>query len=350
MSAFNLLITILVSLILSGLAIPWAIKLSESQGWVDLPGKHKRHKRPVPIIGGLVLFAALWLAVALVIFLEPILSVQLSSTMFYIFLGGLIIVLVGLSDDLSPLPAWVKLLGQIAAGLTIYIGGLQVELLTTPWGSIDVGSWSPVISIGWVVVLTNAINLIDGLDGLAAGVSLISAITMTVIGHMYNVGASLIFLYAMIGFLIPFLYFNKYPAKIFLGDSGSMQIGYYFAVVSLVFPIKSFTFTALYVPLLVLAVPVLETASSIFRRLLTGKNVMKADRRHLFHYLALGGLSYKQVIFVFYSLAVIFGLFALAMFLWDRVLVFTLLVLFMVVILVLFLILVAKLPSKKGES
>ncbi len=350
MSTVNLLITISVSLILSALALPWAIKLGESQGWVDLPGKHKRHKRPVPVIGGLVLFATVWLTVALVLFLEPKLTAELSSTLFYIFFGGLIVVLVGFSDDLSPLPAWVKLLAQIAAGLTLYMGGLQVELLTTPWGSIDVGSWSPVISIGWVVILTNAINLIDGLDGLAAGVSLISAITMSVIGYMYNVGASLIFLYAMIGFLIPFLYFNKYPARIFLGDSGSMQIGYYFAVVSLVFPLKSFTFTALYVPLLVLAVPVLETASSIIRRLLAGKNVMKADRRHLFHYLALGGLSYRQVILVFYSLAIIFGLFALAMFLWDRVLVFTLLVLFMVVIFGLFLILVAKLPSPNRKK
>ncbi len=244
---------------------------------------------------------------------------------------------------------WVKLLAQAAAGLTIYLGGLQVELLTTPWGSIEVGRWSAFISIGWVVVLTNAINLIDGLDGLASGVSLIGAITMAVIGQMYDVGASLIFLYAMIGFLVPFLYFNRYPARIFLGDSGSMQLGYYFAVVSLVFPLKSFTFAALYVPLLTLAVPVLETVSSILRRLLAGKNVMKADRRHLFHYLALAGLSYKQVILVFYSLAVIFGLFALAMFVWDRVLVFTLLVLFMVVILGLFLILIAKLSSGKGR-
>jgi UDP-GlcNAc:undecaprenyl-phosphate GlcNAc-1-phosphate transferase len=345
----TLLVTITVSFLLSALALPWAIRLSESQGWVDLPGEHKRHKRPVPILGGLVLFAAVWLTVALIIGVTPGVFIELSSTLFYIFLGALIIFLVGFSDDLSPVPAWVKLLAQVAAGLTIYLGGLQVELLTTPWGSIEVGSWSAFISIGWVVVLTNAINLIDGLDGLASGVSLIGAITMAVIGQMYDVGASLIFLYAMIGFLVPFLYFNRYPARIFLGDSGSMQLGYYFAVVSLVFPLKSFTFTALYVPLLTLAVPVLETVSSILRRLLAGRSVMQADRRHLFHYLALAGLSYKQVILVFYSLAVIFGLFALAMFVWDRVLVFTLLVLFMVVILGLFLILIAKLSSGKGR-
>jgi len=337
------------SLLISAVLLPVAIRLGKAHGWVDLPGQHKRHNRPVPVLGGVVLFVAVWITLAVTLVIFPNLFAAVYDSIFYIFLGALIILLVGLSDDLSPLPAWVKLAAQIAAGLTLYIGGLRVELLSTPYGSVDVGWLSIIISIGWVVVLTNSINLIDGLDGLAAGVSLIGAVAMAGIGQLFAVGAPLLFVCAMIGFLVPFLYFNRYPARIFLGDSGSLQIGFYFAVVSLVFPIKSFTFTALYVPLLALGVPVLETASSILRRVISGRNVMKADRRHLFHYLALAGLSYRQIILVFYSLAITFGLFAHAMFIWDRKIVLALLVVFMVVIFILFLILLSKLPLRKNN-
>ncbi len=349
MNPIQLILAITSSLIISAMLLPIAIKVGESYGLVDLPGQHKRHKRPVPVLGGVVLFAAVWITVGISLIAFPSLLGSISDSLFYVFLGALIILLVGLSDDLSPLPAWVKLLAQIAAGLTLYIGGLSVELLSTPYGSVNVGWLSIVITVSWVVVLTNAINLIDGLDGLAAGVSLIGAIAMAIIGQLYGVGEPLLFICAMIGFLLPFLYFNRYPARIFLGDSGSLQIGFYFAVVSLVFPIKSFTFTALYVPLLALGVPVLETISSIIRRVISGKNVMQADRRHLFHYLTLAGLSYRQTILVFYSLAIVFGMFALAMFIWDRKIVLALLVVFMVVIFILFLILLGKLPWRKNS-
>ncbi len=336
-------------MIISALLLPVAIKWGEKHGLVDIPGQHKRHKRPVPVLGGVVLFGSVWVTVGITLVAFPSLPGTIFDSLFYVFLAALIILLVGLSDDLSPLPAWVKLLAQIAAGLTLYIGGIRVELLSTPYGSVDVGWLSMFITVGWVVVLTNAINLIDGLDGLAGGVSLISGIVMAVIGQLYGIGEPLLFIGALVGFLLPFLYFNRYPARIFLGDSGSLQIGFYFAVVSLVFPIKSFTFTALYVPLLALGVPVLETISSILRRVVSGKNVMQADRRHLFHYLALAGLSYRQTILVFYSLAIVFGFFALAMFIWDREIVLGLLVVFMVVIFLLFLILLGKLPWRKNS-
>ena len=350
MSIVQLFLAISSSLVISAVLLPIAIRLGETHGLVDLPGQHKRHKRPVPVLGGVVLFAAVWITVGITIFIFPSLLGTITDSLFYVFLGALIILLVGLSDDLSPLPAWAKLLAQIAAGLTLYIGGLNVELLSTPYGSVDVGWLSVIITVGWVVVLTNAINLIDGLDGLAGGVSLISAVVMGIIGQLYGVGEPLLFICAMIGFLLPFLHYNRYPARIFLGDSGSLQIGFYFAVVSLVFPIKSFTFTALYVPLLALGVPVLETISSIMRRAISGKNLMQADRRHLFHYLALAGLSNRQTILVFYSLAIVFGIFALAMFVWDRKIVLGLLVVFMVVIFLLFLILLGKLPWRKNSS
>ncbi|MFQ5452826.1 MAG: MraY family glycosyltransferase [Candidatus Zixiibacteriota bacterium] len=309
---------------------------------LDQPGLHKRHKKPTPILGGVALFLVFWLTVSICFLFFSNIFEELFGSILFIFLGGLIIFLVGVSDDLSPLSAKIKLTAQIAAGLVLYFGGLKIELISTPYGSIDTGIFSIAITVLWVVVLTNAINLIDGLDGLASGVSLIGAVTLFVIGLLYDVGPVLIFIIVMIGFLSLFLNYNHYPARIFLGDSGSMQIGYYFAVFSLMFPLKSYTATALYVPLLAMGVPLLEVSSSFLRRLVSGKNILRADRRHLFHYLSFLGFSPRQVVIIFEILAIIYGLFALAMFYWDRLIVFGFLIFFMVVIFVIFFILITK--------
>jgi UDP-GlcNAc:undecaprenyl-phosphate GlcNAc-1-phosphate transferase len=342
----------IVALVLSAAAAmaatPLMIKVGHRYGLLDVPGRHKRHKRPTPYLGGVALFITVWLTVIFSCLVFPPFYGGFGGVLFYVLGGALIIVLVGLSDDMSPVSAWVKLVAQVAAGLVLYLGGLRVELVSSPYGSIHIGSFSVVITVLWVVILSNAINLIDGLDGLAGGVSLIGAVTMSAIGMLYHVGPVLVFIYALLGFLAVFLYYNRYPARIFLGDSGSMQIGYYFAVLSLAFPLKSYTITALYVPLLALGVPLLEAVSSFARRLVSGKNIMKPDRRHLFHYLALAGLSPRRVVLVFYLMAVIFGGFALAMFFWNRLVVLGVLVVFMVVIFVVFLIFITNfLPRRK---
>lgn len=338
-----------VSLLIAALTIRPAIALAHRYQFLDRPGRHKRHKQAVPNVGGAVLFLSVWggVAAGMLTFSDSL--AELQGSILYVFSGSLIIFLVGFSDDLKPLSAWTKLVAQIAAGLVLFVGGLAIDPITVPFmGSYEIGSASVFITVGWVVMLTNAINLIDGLDGLAGGVSLIAAVTLAVIGSIYGAGSALIFAYALIGFLSLFLVYNRYPARIFLGDSGSLQIGYYFAVISLLVPIKSFAAAALYLPLLALGVPLLETVISISRRLATGRNIMKADRRHLFHYLSLAGLSPKTIVAIFYSLSALFGLFALAMYFLNRLLVFGLLVLFMVVIFGLFYIFMAKLSRPRS--
>lgn len=340
------------TVVLTGLAISLAlnlaltrpaIRLAERFGFLDRPGRHKRHEHPVPVVGGPLLFMSVWTALVVCLFAFPGFFEDFADSLLYVFAGALIILLVGISDDLRPLSAWTKLLAQVAVGLVLHIGGLRIDPITVPFvGSIAIGSWSLVVTIVWVVMLTNAINLIDGLDGLATGVSLIAAITMAVVAHLYAAGQAVWFAYALVGFLSVFLFFNRHPAKAFLGDSGSLQLGYYFAVMSLMVPLKSFTAAALYIPLVTLAVPLLETAISISRRLVSGRNVMQADRRHLFHYLAVAGLSPRAIVTVFYLLSAGFGLFAVAMFFWDRKLVFGVLVIFMVVIFLGFFIFMAK--------
>ena len=348
MPLYLIISCIAVSLLLSFLIFPKIIKLSHKFEYLDYPGKRKRHKQPIPFTGGMTLFVIFWVTYSICWVVNPSLFNPIAFRTLFIFLGSLIITMVGFSDDLKPLSAWIKLLAQIAAGLILYFGGLEVELLGTPFGEWGIGNFSIVITVIWVVGLTNAINLIDGLDGLAGGVSLIGAVTMLVIGQLYQVGAELVFVLILIGFLPIFLYYNKYPAKIFLGDSGSMQLGFYFAVYSLSVSQKSYTAVALYVPLLVLGVPLMEMLSSFIRRLLSGKGIMTADRRHLFHYLSLMGLSPRMVLTVFYLLSLIYGLFAVSMFFWDRSLVLGFFVIFMVVIFAVFFIFIFKFIPRRN--
>ncbi|MCP4684640.1 MAG: undecaprenyl/decaprenyl-phosphate alpha-N-acetylglucosaminyl 1-phosphate transferase [bacterium] len=351
MSWTTLLSAIAAAAIVTAVLMPPALRLAHRFRFLDPPGLHKRHKTPVPLVGGIVLFVALWGSVALTYLLFPDTFEGQAGSLPYLLCGALIVFLVGLSDDLTPLSAWTKLFAQVAAGLILYMGGLSIDPISAPFlGSFEIGQFSILITVLWVVLLTNAVNLIDGLDGLAAGVSLIAAVTMAVIGLLYQAGSVAVFACALAGFLAVFLFYNRYPAKTFLGDSGSLQIGFYFAVVSLLVPVKTFTAAALYLPLLALGVPILETTISISRRLMAGRNVMKADRRHLFHYLALAGLSPRAIVWIFYLLSAVFSLFALAMYFWDRLIVFAILVLFMVVIFTLFFIFMTSLNRPGGGS
>jgi len=351
MSWVTIISVIAAAVAITAALMPIALRLAHRFNFLDPPGRHKRHKTPVPLVGGVVLFVALWGSVTMTFLVFPDSFAGQASSLPYLLSGALIVFLVGLSDDLTPLSAWTKLFAQVAAGLILYMGGLSINPVSIPFmGSFDIGQFSILITVLWVVLLTNAVNLIDGLDGLAAGVSLIAAATMAVIGHLYQAGPVVVFACALAGFLAVFLFYNRYPARTFLGDSGSLQIGFYFAVVSLLVPVKTFTAAALYLPLMALGVPLLETTISISRRLMAGRNVMKADRRHLFHYLALAGLSPRAVVWIFYLLSAVFSLFSLAMYFWDRLIVFTILVLFMVVIFTLFFIFMTSLNRPGNGS
>jgi UDP-GlcNAc:undecaprenyl-phosphate GlcNAc-1-phosphate transferase len=344
MGLTGIIISVGLGLGVSAALLPVVIRLGHRYGLLDMPGRHKRHKEPTPALGGLALFAAVWIGIGGLVLLYPSLWADFRGALGYIFAGAMIITLVGFSDDLTPLSAPTKLVAQIATGLVLYIGGLTIDPLTLPfYGAISPGNWSVLITVLWVVMLTNAINILDGLDGLAGGVSLIASIVLAVIGNLYGIGSVLALASVQTGFLVVFLYYNRFPARVFLGDSGALQIGYYFAVMSLLVPIRSYTAAALYVPLLTLAVPLLEAGMSFVRRLVAGRSVMQADRRHIFHLLAMAGLSPRRIVLVFYALSTVFGLFALGMFYLNRLWVLGFLVLFMVVIFILFLILLTNL-------
>ena len=219
------------SLVLGRIVIPPLIRFSTRHDLRDHPGQHKRHSRPVPVLGGAGLFLSLWITVGAASLLFPSIGSVVSSSLVYIFLGALIIFMTGLSDDLRPLSAWTKLFSQVAAGLVLYMGGLSIDPISVPfYGPVEIGYLSVLITVLWVVGLSNAINLIDGLDGLAAGVSLVGVLSLSAIGWLLNVPEVILFAAALAGYLAVFLFYNRFPARIFLGDSGSLQIGFYFAV------------------------------------------------------------------------------------------------------------------------
>lgn len=323
------------------------IRICRRFSFYDLPGQHKRHKRPTPNLGGLAIFLSIWGAIELLYLFDPTFLADIRIYLPCIFAGSFIVFLVGLIDDISPLPAWPKLFAELIAGIILYFGGLSIGMLSIPGlGTINFPGLGMAITTLWVVGLTNAINLIDGLDGLASGVSGIAAAIMVVIGINLHIESVIFISLTLCGVLSSFWFYNRYPARIFLGDSGSLIIGYFFAVISLIVPIKSFTLAALFIPLVVLGVPLVETISSFIRRLAAGKNILQADRRHIFHYLRYAGLSRGLIVNLFYLLGAVFGLISILMLFFNRTIVVAILLLFMVVIFIIYFILISKI--RKG--
>ncbi|MBN4076129.1 undecaprenyl/decaprenyl-phosphate alpha-N-acetylglucosaminyl 1-phosphate transferase [Gemmatimonas aurantiaca] len=326
------------------------IRFCNARGILDYPNGRKRHKSPTPHIGGVTLLLSFTLTALLIGVLFPE-YLHLGEVVYVSLLGGAVLVFaVGLIDDLKPVSAWVKLLAQVAAGLVLYYGGAAPEVLSIPFlGEVNLGGWSALIAIVWVVALSNAVNLIDGLDGLASGVSLIGALSLAVILWALQVGDLAMLALALAGSLIGMLYYNLYPARLFLGDSGALLIGYLFAALSLMAPVKSYTTAALFLPLLALAVPLIETFSSFLRRLFAGKSILQADRRHLFHYLGYLGLSLRATVRIFWLAGALSGTLAIGMLFWDRMLAVSVLALVMVAVLGLILILGFRLRKTAGD-
>ncbi|MGH8003833.1 MAG: glycosyltransferase family 4 protein, partial [Limisphaerales bacterium] len=268
--------------------------------------------------------------------------------LFFVFFGSLPIFAVGLFDDLHTSDWRLKLLVQILGGAILVAGGMAVKVLYVPFiGAWNLGFWSLPVTFLWVVVLSNSINLIDGLDGLAAGVSLIVAATLFLAGHFLGIPLLVIFSLCLAGSLAGFLPFNYFPARLFMGDSGSLTVGFLFASLGLLFPIKGFAATALFIPLLTLGVPLAEAATTFIRRLKSGLAWHTADREHLFHRLLELGLSHKVTVWLFYSSSLAFSFLVLCLVTLDRRFILSGLVLLYLFLSVAFIILVRHVAERK---
>jgi UDP-GlcNAc:undecaprenyl-phosphate GlcNAc-1-phosphate transferase len=324
------------SALISWVVTPWVIALGNRWGAVDSPGPRKIHTEPVPRIGGISIFVAFMVGTSYAAFASGFLPSNFSVKGAYwgsLTAAALVIFLMGLVDDVRGLSFRWKFLVQIAAGLVVWAFGFRIELLALPFGLpvLDLGPFSVVVTLLWIVAVTNAINLIDGLDGLAAGMALISTTTVAVIalyGGRVAVTAAAV---ALVGSLLGFLPYNFSPARIFLGDSGSMLLGFLLAVLSIHASQKGATAIAVLAPILVVGVPLIDTGLAILRRLYrlgrTAREnenrfvyfvrnatvIFLPDRGHLHHRLLDLGLSQRLAVLTLYLGAVLTALSALAL-------------------------------------
>ncbi len=299
-----------VSLILTPVVRAFARRV----GAMDVPGRRKIHPHPIPSLGGIAIIVAFVAAVLLGTSLHPDLGELLGSKLTGIFLGCLILMGVGIYDDTKGARPTVKLAGQIAAAIVLLVYGFNIEKFTSPLsetGSIAVPAIVGVmLTVLWVVGLTNSINLIDGLDGLAAGIVFIASLTMMSVAVYrgdYEIGLLSL---AVAGAVLGFLKYNFSPASIFMGDTGSMCLGFIFAAMSLLGASKSTVAVALLVPIASMAVPLMDTVLAFLRRLIRGTHPFEGDREHLHHRLLALGLSQRQAVKLIYFISAYLGVIA----------------------------------------
>jgi len=303
-------IAVAVALVLSLAATPAVKWFAVRIGAMDVPKDSRRvHKSPIPRLGGLAIFIGFLLSVLL--FADITLQIR------GILIGAVIIVILGVIDDIVSLRAYIKLVVQIIAAIVAVYHGIVIEVFSNPLVFAEAELWflgyfSIPITILWIVGITNSVNFIDGLDGLAVGVSTISSIVMLVIAVMVpDADANVaIIMAALAGACIGFLPYNFNPAKIFMGDTGALLLGYVLATVSIIGLFKFYAIVSFAAPFLVLAVPFFDTSFAFFRRLLKGQNPMSADRGHLHHRLIDFGLNQKQAVTVLYAVSGLLGLVA----------------------------------------
>ncbi len=305
--ATALVVAFLVALI----ATPVVKSLAFKMGAVDVPKDNRRmHDHPIPRMGGLAIFLGFMLSVLLFLELTP----QLRGML----LGATIIVVLGIFDDIYSLNAMFKFLVQIAAALVAVLSGNVIETMSNPNVFSDSLYWnlgwlSIPVTVLWIVAITNAVNLIDGLDGLACGVSTISSMTLLVIAMVVSEGDVAILMAALSGGCIGFLPYNTNPAKIFMGDTGSTFLGYILAVVSVQGLFKFYTIISFAVPFLMLGLPIFDTCFAFIRRIAHGQSPMHADRSHVHHRLIDMGFNQKQAVAVLYIISAILGLSAVVL-------------------------------------
>ncbi|MGK5510859.1 glycosyltransferase family 4 protein [Brevibacillus formosus] len=307
----TLILGFLTSLIISFIATPYVKNLAVKVGAVDAPNQRKVHTRIMPRMGGLAIYIGY--LVAFFLFVPH----TTMSEMLGIFIGSTIVMIVGMLDDKYQLsPKW-KLLGQLVATAIVVIPfGLKIGVVNLPYsGSIDFSSgwlfWLAIpITMFWIVGVTNAVNLIDGLDGLSAGVSAIAAGTMGVMALLMDDYKVATYCFVLLGAILGFLYFNFHPARLFMGDTGSLFLGFNLAALSIM-GFKEALFVSFIIPIVVLGVPLWDTFFAIVRRIVNKKPISSPDKGHLHHCLLNMGLSHRSTVLTIYSISIFFGTMAI---------------------------------------
>ncbi len=321
----DIAIAFLLAFITAFVLTPYTIRLAKKLGAEDDPKDERRvNKVVMPRLGGIAVitgFIVSTIYLLIVMSIEGTLDIWGEENYYIKLIGFFVgIIILGITcfiDDVKGVKALVKLAAQILAAVSVVLSGIKIDMITIPWlNTIGLNdAFSTILTIGWIVGITNAINLIDGLDGLSSGITLISCLSLLII-FVLN-GSPLIavvLITALSGGIVGFLPFNFNPAKTFIGDTGSNFLGYSLAVISILGVAKTYTVVVIIAPLIILALPIFDTLFAIVRRVIKGKSlkaILAPDRGHLHHRLMDRGYSQKQAVLLLYGLSATFGMFAI---------------------------------------
>ena len=322
----DIAIAFLLAFITAFVITPYTIKLAKRVGAIDMPNDRRVNKKPIPRIGGVAIIAGF---IVSVIFL--VISMKLENKLLFkdsnqyleklvgFFVGIVILGTMAYIDDIKSLKPWQKLIAQIVSATILYIFEVRIDAIN---GFIIHPVFSYILTVGWIVGITNAVNLIDGLDGLSSGTTLISCIFLLIIFATNGSSMiSVILITALAGAITGFLPFNANPAKTFMGDVGSQFLGFSLAVISIFGIAKTVTLVVLIAPVLVLGLPIFDTIFAIIRRIKKGKSlkaVFQPDKGHLHHRLIAKGYTQKQAVIILYAITAALGMFAI-IFVYDGI-------------------------------
>ncbi len=300
------IIALILAFCITFFSMPWVIKLAGKIGAIDKPDQRKVHATAMPRLGGLAIFVAFIVAC--------LTAFDISGPYTGLIIGTCIIFLVGMLDDIYQLSAWVKLFGQIiAAAVAIYFG-IIVYFVNNPFnGVLNLGLLSIPVTFLWIVGVTNAINLIDGLDGLAGGVSGIAAITMGIIALLQGQSQAAWAAFLLVAAIAGFLPYNFYPARTFMGDGGSNLLGFVLACLAIMGATKSAALISLFIPIVILGIPIFDTFFAIIRRINNKTPIFKPDKDHLHHRLLALGMSQRRSVVIIYLLSSFFSIIAITL-------------------------------------
>lgn len=296
-------VAVFISLLMTPLVRKFAIRI----GAIDIPKDERRvHNKPIPLIGGLAIYLG--------VVLSSLMFLPINKSLIAIIVGGSIILLSGIIDDLKGLSPRGKIVFQLLAAFVLILGDVKVDFITNPFSSNDsllyLNWFSIPVTLFWVIGITNTLNLIDGLDGLAGGVAMISSISLMLVAAKFGYTDIIILSAITAGACLGFLKFNFNPASIFMGDTGALFLGFMLAAISIEGVMKSVATIAVIVPILILGVPIFDTTFAIFRRVLNGKSIAAADKGHLHHRLLNRGFSQKKTVLILYGISAVFGIIA----------------------------------------
>ena len=301
------IIAFAVAMLISLLLTPVSIIVAQKIGAIDVPKDGRRmHSREIPRFGGMAIYISSLIVILALENSEPKIKIAM--------IGGTLMYLLGAIDDILQLKAWIKFAGQMIIAMFMYYMGIKIAFISNYFGAGNVKfgvSLSFIITIFWIVGVTNAINLMDGLDGLAAGISMIISIFLSYVAYIHGNNGIIpvcIALMAISGACMGFLPYNFNPAKTFMGDSGALYLGFMIAILSIISPLKRATFIAALVPIMALAIPIFDTLLAIVRRLIKHEGIMSPDKEHIHHKIIEAGFGQRRSVLIIYGIVSTMGM------------------------------------------